>query len=218
MGDAGAALDQGKLNIMGDAEKALAKLCPHMKKAVKRQPPFVVTPEPKRDPYQALFRAIVYQQLSGKAAATILGRVVALFPGRGFVKPQAFLDAPEEALRAAGLSRQKIAALRDLSAKRLDATVPAAAKIAHLPDDDIIARLTAVRGVGRWTVEMYLLFTLGRPDVWPSDDLAVRKGAELITGETFTPRTLAAYGDRWAPWRSAAAWHCWRAVDTKTPD
>jgi DNA-3-methyladenine glycosylase II len=218
MGHAGAALKQSGLNAMGDAEKALAKLCPHMKKAVKRQPAFVITPEPKRDPYQALFRAIVYQQLSGKAAATILGRVVALFPGRGFVKPAAFLDVSEEALRGAGLSRQKIAALSDLSAKRLDGTVPPAAKIAHLPDDDIIARLTAVRGVGRWTVEMYLLFTLGRPDVWPVDDLAVRKGAELITGESFTPKTLAAYGDRWAPWRSAAAWHCWRAVDTKTPD
>jgi DNA-3-methyladenine glycosylase II len=213
-----AAVGDFAVTSLGDAEQALAKLCPHMRKAVKRQPAFEITPAPGADPYRALFRAIVYQQLSGKAAATILGRVAALFPGRGFVKPQAFLNMPEASLRGAGLSRQKIAAIRDLSEKRLEGIVPAARKIAHLPDEEIIDRLTTVRGVGRWTVEMYLLFTLGRPDVWPIDDLGVRKGAEKITGESFTPKTLAAYGARWAPLRSAAAWHCWRAADTKTPD
>jgi DNA-3-methyladenine glycosylase II len=121
-------------------------------------------------------------------------------------------------LRGAGLSRQKIAALRDISQKRLEGIIPEARALSKLGDEEIIERLTAARGVGRWTVEMYLMFTLGRPDVLPVDDLGVRKGAEKLYSRSFTPKELAAYGERWTPHRSAAAWHLWRIADTLTPD
>lgn len=198
-----------------EAERRLAKACPVMRTAVKRHPPW---PGASRgdnpDPYAALFRAVVYQQLSGKAAGTILARTVALFPGADIPPPQAFLDADAEVLRGAGLSRQKQAALKDLAQKRLDGVVPDAAHVSPLPDEEIVARLTAVRGVGLWTVQMYLMFTLGRPDVWPHDDLGVRNGVERLYGEKLAPKALKSFGDRFAPFRSAAAWHCWRAADT----
>jgi DNA-3-methyladenine glycosylase II len=161
-------------------------------------------------------RAIVFQQLSGKAATTIFNRVLALFPAP-FPEPHMVLDIEDEKLRGAGLSRQKIAAIRDLAAKRIEGVVPHARAMTHLPDEEIIERLVSVRGVGRWTVEMYLIFTLCRPDVLPVDDLGVRKGAEKLYKRTFTPKELAAFGERWAPHRTAAAWHFWRVMDTKTP-
>jgi len=203
---------------LAPAEAWLAKVCPVMRQAVKRHAPFPAATRPEQGPYEALVRSIVFQQLSGKAASTILGRVVALYPRTKAPPPQKLLDTPDETLRAAGLSRQKIAALKDLAQKRLDGIVPAKGAIEHLPDDEIVDRLTAVRGVGRWTVEMYLIFTLGRPDVWPSDDLGVRKGAQMMFAREFTPKTLAPFGDTYAPWRSAMAWHCWRATETVTPD
>jgi len=198
-------------------EAHLVKVCAGMARVVRAQAPFPATPPRVSGPYEALFRAIIFQQLSGKAAETIYQRVIALFPRHDFPTPLAIRRAPEAKLRSAGLSRQKIAALKDLAAKRQSGLVPDIGELNHLSDNAIIERLTQVRGVGRWTVEMYLIFTLGRPDVLPIDDLGVRKGAELITGESFTPKTLAAFGERWAPHRSAAAWHCWRATDTKTP-
>ena len=160
----------------------------------------------------------MFQQLSGKAAQTIHGRVLALFADKDHPEPSDILGASDELLRGAGLSRQKIAALRDISQKRLDGVIPEARALSKLGDDEIIERLTAARGVGRWTVEMYLMFTLGRPDVLPIDDLGVRKGAEKLYGRSFTPKELAAYGERWTPYRSAAAWHLWRIADTLTPD
>ncbi len=199
------------------AEKALSKACKTMSQLVKDQEPWPGAAEGRaRDPYESLFRAIVYQQLSGKAAATILSRTVALFPEHAFPAPAAVLAADPQILRGAGLSRQKQAALKDLADKRLSGVVPADEAIADLPDEEIIARLTAVRGVGRWTVQMYLMFTLGRPDVWPHDDLGVRNGVARVYGETLTPKLLLAFGERFAPHRSAAAWHFWRAADTKT--
>ena len=121
-------------------------------------------------------------------------------------------------LRGAGLSRQKIAALKDVSLKRVEGVIPEARALTRLPDEEIIERLTAAKGVGRWTVEMYLIFTLGRPDVLPIDDLGVRKGAEKLYRRSFTPKELGAFGERWGPWRSAAAWHLWRVADTQTPE
>jgi 3-methyladenine DNA glycosylase/8-oxoguanine DNA glycosylase len=198
-------------------EAYLAKACPHMARVVKLHPPFPRTPNRTDDPYPSLVRAVVFQQLSGKAAQTILSRVLAFYPHTDFPSPEELIETPPERLREAGLSRQKIAAVKDIAAKRLDGTIPEAPALAALCDEDVIARLTAARGVGRWTVEMHLIFAMGRPDVWPIDDLGVRKGAERITGETFTPKTLGAYGARWAPHRSAAAWHCWRALEIVTP-
>jgi DNA-3-methyladenine glycosylase II len=194
------------------AEAALVAVSPGLADALALHPPWPGATRTDRTPYEALSRAIVFQQLAGKAAATIFGRYVALFP-EPFPAPEAVAEADPEHLRTAGLSRQKAAALQDLARKTLQGVVPEASALADLSDEEIVDRLTAVRGVGRWTVEMYLLFTLGRADVWPVDDLGVRRGAELLLGEVFTPKTLGAAGDPFRPWRSALAWHCWRAVD-----
>lgn len=197
-------------------EAHLIKCCEGMARIVAAQTPFPSTPPQPVSAYQALFRAIVFQQLSGKAAQTIFDRALALFPRADFPTPRMIILAPEEKMRCAGLSRQKIAALKDLAAKRQSGLVPDSEEIAHLSDAEIIERLVAVRGVGRWTVEMYLIFTLGRPDVLPVDDLAVRKGAERMFDRSFKPKDLDEFGERWSPWRSAAAWHFWRFMETKT--
>jgi len=203
---------------VGEAEKHLAKVCRRFARVVPKHEAFPTKFEKSKDPYRALVRSVVYQQLSGKAAATIHGRVLALFPGKDHPDPEDLINAPDDLLRSAGLSRQKTAALKDVAQKRLDGVIPPARALVRLPDAEIIERLTAARGVGRWTVEMYLIFTLGRPDVLPIDDLGVRKGAEKLYKRTFTPKELGAYGERWAPWRSAAAWHLWRVTDTQTPE
>jgi DNA-3-methyladenine glycosylase II len=203
---------------MGDAEEHLSTICKRFAGVVAKHEPFPTKFERKNDPYRALIRAVVFQQLSGKAAQTIHGRVLALFADKDHPEPSDILGVSDEALRGAGLSRQKIAALRDISQKRLEGIIPEARALSKLGDEEIIERLTAARGVGRWTVEMYLMFTLGRPDVLPVDDLGVRKGAEKLYSRSFTPKELAAYGERWTPHRSAAAWHLWRIADTLTPD
>jgi DNA-3-methyladenine glycosylase II len=197
-------------------EAHLVKVCPGMARVAPLHEPFPVKPQRPPDPYQSLVRAVVFQQLSGKAAQTILNRVVALFPRSDFPSPQSLLKAPEAALRAAGLSRQKTAALKDIARLRVKGVIPDAKEIAHLDDEEIVERLTAARGVGRWTVQMHLIFAMGRPDVMPIDDLGVRNGAKKLFDRPFTPKELEAFAARWAPWRSAAAWHLWRVADTKT--
>src|SRR5690606_23627577 len=165
-------------------------------------------------PFPYLLRSVVYQQLAGKAAATIHGRVLALFDGAP--APEALLALPEEPLRGAGLSRNKLAALRDLAEKTLDGTVPDALDaLRPLPDDEVVRRLTVVRGIGPWTVEMLLIFNLGRPDVLPVTDLGVRNGFRLLHGLDAppAPAALHAHGERWRPWRSVASWYLWRATD-----
>ncbi|MDQ6626336.1 MAG: DNA-3-methyladenine glycosylase 2 family protein, partial [Verrucomicrobiota bacterium] len=167
-------------------------------------------------PFDALAESIAYQQLSGKAAATIWGRVRALYGKRKWLNPQHVLDTPDEELRACGLSGAKTAALKDLAAKTLDGTVPkTGTALSAMSDEEIIARLTAVRGIGRWTVEMLLLFSLGRPDVWPVTDLGVQKGYAKTFGKRKlpTPKQLRKIGAKWKPHRSAAAWYFWRALD-----
>ncbi|MBW3664891.1 MAG: DNA-3-methyladenine glycosylase 2 family protein [Actinobacteria bacterium] len=164
---------------------------------------------------EALARAIVYQQLAGAAARTIWGRTKDVLGGR--VTAEAILGADEEQLRGAGLSRNKLAAIRDLALKTSDGSIPLA-RISRLPDEDIIERLVQVRGIGRWTAEMFLMFQLRRPDVWPVDDLGVRKGYAIAYGldDLPAPKVLATLGDRFRPYRSIAAWYCYRAVDTVT--
>jgi DNA-3-methyladenine glycosylase II len=166
-------------------------------------------------PFDALAESIAYQQLSGKAAATIWNRVRALYPKRKWLDPAKILATPDDALRAAGLSRAKTAALKDLAAKTLDGTVPSGRALICMTDDEIVARLTAVRGIGRWTVEMFLLFDLGRPDVWPVDDYGVCKGFAKTFGRRKlpTPKQLMKFGEKWRPYRSVAAWYFWRALD-----
>ncbi len=166
-------------------------------------------------PFDALLRSITYQQLSGKAAGTIYGRVCALYP-RNRPTPAGVMATPAEALRAAGLSRAKVLAAHDLAAKTIDGTVPASTTGMHrLEDDEIIARLTAVRGVGRWTVEMFLMFRLGRPDVLPVTDLGVQKGYAVAFGKRKlpTPQQLLRRGERWRPWRTVASWYFWALAD-----
>ncbi len=168
-----------------------------------------------RTPFQTLARSIVYQQLNGRAAATILGRVHAIYGGRKHFKPEAAATTTDELLRAAGLSRAKTAALKDLAAKTIDGTVPTARALVSKTDAEIIERLTAIRGVGRWTVEMLLIFRLGRPDVLPIDDYGVRKGLQRLLGAKELPSRaeLAERGERWRPYRSAASWYLWRACE-----
>jgi DNA-3-methyladenine glycosylase II len=161
--------------------------------------------------FAALVEAIVYQQLAGRAAAAIHARFRALMPGE--LTPDAVLALPEDALRAAGLSGAKTASIRDLAAKVADGTVPLH-DIARLSDDDVVRRLTTVRGIGRWTAEMFLIFRLGRLDVWPVDDLAVRAGYAAAFGlaASPTPKQLQAEGERFRPYRTLVAWYCWQAV------
>ena len=199
---------------MGEPEVHLSAICRRFARLLPSHEPFPSKFPTNKDPYRSLVRAIVFQQLSGKAAGTIHGRMLALFPGKDHPDPQDILAASPELLRSTGLSRQKIAALKDVSLKRIEGIIPPARQLARLGNEEIIERLTAARGVGRWTAEMYLIFTLGRPDVLPVDDLGVRKGAERLYERSFTPKELAKYGQRWAPWRSAAAWHLWRYMDT----
>ena len=163
----------------------------------------------------ALVRSVVYQQLSGRAAATIHGRVLAAF-GDGATPDVGMLaSATDDALRACGLSRAKALAVRDVAERALDGRLPGRVDLAGLPDADVEALLVAVRGVGPWTAQMVMMFTLGRPDVWPALDLGVQEGYRLVSGADARPTSaaLAAEGERYRPFRSAAAWYLWRAVD-----
>ena len=168
-------------------------------------------------PFQTLAQAIAHQQLNGTAANTILRRLADSCGAGAFPTPEQVLAASAESLRAAGFSFAKVAALRDLAEKTLAAVVPDAATLLELDDEAIIARLTQVRGIGRWTVEMLLVFQLGRPDVLPVDDFGVRSGFQAAYGLSRLPRpqALAAWGERWRPYRTTAAWYLWRALELK---
>jgi methylated-DNA-[protein]-cysteine S-methyltransferase len=172
-----------------------------------------------QSPFAALAESIVYQQLTGKAAATIHGRLVGLVKPRRKLRPHDLLALSVERLRSAGLSRAKVAALQDLAAKTIDGTVPPMKRLQSMSDEEIIERLTSIRGIGRWTVEMLLIFRLGRPDVLPVTDLGVQKGFKIAMGKRKlpTPKQLAAYGRRWSPYRSVAAWYLWRTLDQPKP-
>ena len=186
-----------------------------MAELIARSRRYNITPAISVRPFDALAESIAYQQLTGKAAATIFARVRALYPKRKWLDPKQLLATPDETLRAAGLSRAKTAALKDLAAKTIDGTVPSGRALVRMTDDEIITRLTTVRGIGRWTVEMLLLFDLGRPDVWPVDDYGVRKGFAKTFGrrELPSPKQLMKFGEKWRPYRSVAAWYFWRALD-----
>jgi len=197
------------------AHQHIAATDPRIAALIARSLRYNIKPAPLIRPFDALAESIAYQQLSGKAAATIFGRVRALYPRGKYLDPEKILATPDESFRAAGLSRSKIAAVKDLAAKTIDGTVPSARAIARMSDEEIILRLTEVRGIGRWTVEMLLLFDLGRPDVWPVDDYGVRKGFARIFGRRKlpTPKQLMKFGEKWRPYRSVAAWYFWRALD-----
>jgi DNA-3-methyladenine glycosylase II len=197
------------------AHRHLSASDPRMAVLIARSRRYEIAPSSSLRPFDALAESIAYQQLSGKAAATIWGRVRALFPKRKFLDPKLVLKTPDKKLRGAGLSGSKVAALKDLAAKTLDGTVPSARALAKMTDEEIVERLVQVRGIGRWTVEMLLLFDLGRPDVWPVHDYGVQKGFAKTFGKRKLPKPkqLLKLGEKWKPYRSAAAWYFWRALD-----
>lgn len=193
----------------------LSRVDPTLAGVIRAAGPCTIEPDLKCPPFQALARAITYQQLNGVAAGTILRRfIVACGPER-FPSPSTVLAMPNAQLRSAGLSFAKVAAIKDLAAKTVEGVVPDRKTLVKLSDTEIVERLTQVRGIGRWTVEMMLIFELGRPDVLPVDDYGVRAGFRLAYGLRKMPasRALAAYGERWKPYRSAAAWYLWRALE-----
>lgn len=215
------------------AVAALRAADPKLAKLMDRAGPFTLRLPSVQSPFEALAQSIIYQQLHGKAAAAIHAKMLAGFEevcGIGnHPSPQHLLDCPNEQLRSAGLSQNKMLALRDLAAKTLDGTVPSLQQIRRMSDEDIIEHLTQVRGIGRWTVEMFLMFRLGRPDVLPVGDFGVRKGFALtfqgLKPETkLTPALLAKpaamerRAKKWAPWRSVASWYMWRACDLAAKD
>src|SRR3712207_3501934 len=200
---------------MHPADEHLARLDPRLADLIARSKRYEPRAAVLVRPFDALAESIAYQQLSGKAAATIWGRVRALYPRRKWLDPKAILATPDETLRACGLSGSKTVALKDLAAKAIDGTVPKGPALAEMSDEEIIERLTAVRGIGRWTVEMLLLFQLGRLDVWPVTDYGVQKGyAKTFRKRKLPkPKQLHKAGEKWRPYRSVAAWYFWRALD-----
>ena len=190
------------------ADKILARV-------IKKVGPCPIAPRRSVPPYQALVKSVTYQQLNGKAAETIFRRMLALFPGKKFPAPADLIAATDEQLRSAGLSRAKTAAIKDIAAKTIAGTVPPRRVIAKMSDAEIIEQLTTIRGVGPWTVEMLLMFTLGRPDVLPATDYGVRSGFARVYGlkELPSPKDLLAHGERWRPHRTVASWYMWRALE-----
>jgi len=207
---------------LASADRKLAKI-------IAKAGPCHLQQETTQSIFEALLESIIYQQLNGKVAATITARVKALFPENskrirtrrglvdGFPSPEQILAASEEHLRSAGLSRAKMLAIRDLAAKTLDGTVPTVKKANRMSDEELVERLDSVRGIGRWTVEMLLIFRLARPDVLAVDDYGIRKGFAKIhkLAELPKPKELLAYGERWRPYRSVASWYLWRAAEMK---
>ena len=198
------------------ALRHLSRTDPVMRRVIRVVGPCTLAPHRLRwTPFQALVRAVVYQQLHGRAAKAILDRFIALFDGRGFPSPAAVLAVDPRRMRRVGLSRAKVRAIKDIARKAAAGVVPTRRAAARLSDDELVARLTAARGVGRWTVEMFLIFTLGREDVLPVDDFGVREGYRVAYGlrRQPKPKALLAFGERWRPHRTTAAWYLWRAAD-----
>ena len=216
---------------IAQALEQLAAADARLGRLIERAGPFRLRIASTQSPFEALVESIVYQQLHGKAAATIHRRLLESFgepgPQAGLAPhptAQHILDAPNQQLRAAGLSQNKMLALRDLAAKTLDGTVPTLQQVRRMSDEAVVEHLTQVRGIGKWTVEMFLIFRLGRPDVLPVTDYGVRKGFALTFGKLKptdkvtpadlpTPAVMEKRAEKWRPWRSVASWYLWRACD-----
>mgnify|MGYP003979604853 CR=1 FL=1 len=195
------------LCVLSKADKKIGRL-------IKQVGGLDFDPPARLNPFEALLRSIVYQQLSGKAAATIHGRVKALFSGRT-IKPTEIIKMPDDTLRGAGMSRAKVAAVKDLAQKTIEGLVPTGAQLRKMSDETIVERLTQIRGIGEWTVQMVLMFQLGRPDILPVKDLGVRKGFMITYNLDDMPaeKEMTDYCECWRPFRSVASWYMWRAVD-----
>ena len=197
------------------AHRHLAKSDPVMRRLIREHGPCDLVPEKRRPPFQSLVLAVAHQQLNGTAANTILTRFKKLFPGRKFPRPADLAKVTDAQIRACGFSFAKIKSIRDIAEKTLSGVVPSSRRIVKLSDDEIVARLTEVRGVGRWTVEMLLIFQLGRPDVLPAGDFGVRTGFRVAYKKRGLPdpKELLAFGEKWRPHRTTAAWFLWCAAD-----
>jgi DNA-3-methyladenine glycosylase II len=200
---------------MSETLRHLSRVDPVMAQLIRRAGPYAVKPERGTGAYEALVEAVAHQQLTGKAARTILGRFYALYGSDRCPEPARLVETPDQALRGCGFSRAKSASLKDIAAKSLDGTIPPRRSLARMKNESIIERLIEARGVGRWTVEMFLMFTLGRPNVLPVDDYGIRLGYKIAYGKRTLPKqkALAKFGERWAPYRTTASWYLWRAVD-----
>ncbi len=194
-----------------EAARILAGRDPVIARLAEAAGPPKISP-PTETNFGTLVRSIVYQQLAGAAARAIHGRLIAALDGE--VTPERLLATPTETLRAAGLSARKAESLQDLAAKVLDGTVVLdARRLARVSDEEVVARLSAVRGIGKWSAEIFLMFQLRRMDVWPTGDLGIRKGYGLAWGvPTPTPKQLDLLGEPYRPYRTVAAWYCWRAA------
>ncbi len=219
-------MSDGRRPVRYDCKLALKTLRaadPRLAQLIDRAGPFTLSIKSAHSPFEALLEAIVYQQLHGKAAETILGRVLALFSGQRHPSPEQIIETPDEILRAAGLSRAKTLAIKDLAARTHAGKIPSLSQIRRMDDETLVERLSEIRGVGVWTVHMLLMFRLGRPDILPVGDYGVRYGFALTfmkqkKGKEIslpTPEELTKYAERWRPWRSVASWYMWRAVDLK---
>jgi DNA-3-methyladenine glycosylase II len=195
------------------ATKALAERDEKLKFLITETQSFEMDPDHLQSPYEALLEAIAYQSISGKAAATIFARVKALSSTGRAPSPQEMLKLRKQALRKAGLSGAKVIAMKDLAQKTIEGVVPTLEEAQKLSDEELVERLTSVRGIGAWTVEMFLIFRLGRPDVLPIHDLGVQKGWSITYGKKHKPKPkeLLAFGERWRPYRTVASWYMWRA-------
>lgn len=204
--------------MMSDFEKArkyLSRIDPDLRAVIKRSKDLVFEPHHAREPYHMLMRSIAHQQLTGKAAETILGRFVALYAGKEFPLPDDVIKTPHETIRSVGFSNAKAAAIREIALKTKEGIVPSLKILHELSDEEIIERLTSIKGIGRWTVEMLLIFNLGRPDIFPATDYGVRKGfAKLYNKRKLpTPAKLSKHAEKWKPHRSLAAWYLWRVLE-----
>jgi len=197
------------------ALKHLAEVDPLMGALIKEIGPCLLEPERRRSPFQSLVQAVAHQQLHGTAATNILNRFRKLFPGRRFPRAEDLAGVTDAQMRACGFSFAKIRAIRDIAEKTLSGVIPSSRNIMKLTDEEIIERLTAVRGVGRWTVEMLLIFQLGRENVLPVDDFGVRSGFQAAYKKRSMPKpkALRKFGKRWHPHATTAAWYLWRAAD-----
>jgi DNA-3-methyladenine glycosylase II len=206
-----------RVETIARGERVLSRRDPVMARLVRKAGPCTLARRRQRSHFDALVRAIVYQQLAGRAAAAIHARFMALFDAP--LSPEGVLALPEARLRSAGLSGAKTASIRDLAARSLDGTVPLR-RLGRLEDDEIVERLSSVRGIGRWTAEMFLMFQLGRPDVWPVGDFGVRAGYAIAyeLPSAPTPKELIPLGEVYRPYRSIAAWYCWAAVHLARAD
>jgi len=195
------------------AMDTLAAKDPQLATLIKETEEFRIEADGSGSPYEALLEAIAYQSISGKAAATIYGRIKALSAAGRAPTPQEMLKLRKSVLRKAGLSGAKVLAMKDLAQKTIDGVVPTLEQAEKLTDEELVERLVSVRGIGAWTVEMFLIFRLGRPDALPIHDLGVKKGWAITYGKKHmpTPKQLLAFGERWRPYRTVASWYMWRA-------